>query len=67
MMGGIMYQQSTRNRSKPAKEVKAQENEEEQEKLLEMQTVIESSAKEKPVTKSREGNKRLQDSHRSSS
>ncbi|CAA3005770.1 GDP-mannose transporter GONST3-like [Olea europaea subsp. europaea] len=57
MSGGIMYQQSTSSRPKPAKEVNAQDNEEEQQNLLEMQTVTESSANEKPVTESREGNK----------
>ncbi|CAI9768230.1 unnamed protein product [Fraxinus pennsylvanica] len=56
MIGGIMYQQSTSNGPNPVKEVNAQENEEEQ-NLLEMQNVTESSANEKRVTESREGNK----------
>ncbi|KAK3001351.1 hypothetical protein RJ639_021130 [Escallonia herrerae] len=38
MVGGIMYQQSTSNKPKAAKEVQAQESEEEQTKLLEMQS-----------------------------
>ncbi|KAL2541945.1 GDP-mannose transporter GONST3 [Abeliophyllum distichum] len=57
MIGGIMYQQSTSNRPKPAKDVKFLDNGEAQQKLLEMQTITESSANEKPVTDSREGNK----------
>ncbi|KAL8520253.1 hypothetical protein ACS0TY_010977 [Phlomoides rotata] len=46
MGGGVMYQQST---SKP-KEVKAQQVDEEQQKLLELQTVAENGEDEKLVT-----------------
>lgn len=44
MFGGVMYQQSTSNKAKqPVQEVKAQESEEEHQKLLEMQNIIEKS------------------------
>ncbi|RDX80699.1 GDP-mannose transporter GONST3, partial [Mucuna pruriens] len=42
MLGGIMYQQST-SKPKAAKQMSAQENEEEQEKLLEMQVNSETN------------------------
>lgn len=41
MMGGVMYQQSTSNKANAVKESKAQEREEEQQKLLEMQSNVE--------------------------
>ncbi|PIN25458.1 Nucleotide-sugar transporter VRG4/SQV-7 [Handroanthus impetiginosus] len=49
MGGGIMYQQSTSNKSKPAKEVKAQETDEEQQKLLELQSIPENGEVENKV------------------
>ncbi|CAK9135148.1 unnamed protein product [Ilex paraguariensis] len=52
MIGGIMYQQSTSNKPKEVKEVKPQETEEEQQKLLEMQSSTESNVNEKQVTDS---------------
>ncbi|GAA0141742.1 secondary carrier transporter [Lithospermum erythrorhizon] len=42
MLGGILYQQST-SKPKAAKEVKAQDSQEEQQKLLEMQSITENS------------------------
>lgn len=54
MAGGILYQQSTSNKSKPGKEVIAQESEEHQ-KLLEMQNIPENSGDEKKATGVREG------------
>ncbi|XP_050219354.1 GDP-mannose transporter GONST3-like [Mercurialis annua] len=53
MLGGIMYQQST-SKPKPAQEVIAEETEDEQQKLLEMQSKVESS-NEKEVTESHHG------------
>lgn len=50
MGGGVMYQQSTSNKSKPAKEVKAQQIDEEQQKLLELQNIAENGGDEKQVT-----------------
>ncbi|KAF3433153.1 hypothetical protein FNV43_RR24255 [Rhamnella rubrinervis] len=50
MLGGVMYQQSTSNKPKPVQEVKAQETEEEQQKLLEMQ----SNRTEKQANESQE-------------
>ncbi|KAH7537860.1 GDP-mannose transporter GONST3 [Ziziphus jujuba] len=50
MLGGVMYQQSTSNKPKPVQEVKAQETEEEQQKLLEMQNISESNRTEKLAT-----------------
>ncbi|XP_059653029.1 GDP-mannose transporter GONST3-like [Cornus florida] len=55
MTGGIMYQQSTSNKSKAVKEVNAQGNEEEQQELLEMQSNKQSSSDEKHATDSGEG------------
>ncbi|XP_015572112.1 GDP-mannose transporter GONST3 [Ricinus communis] len=53
MLGGIMYQQST-SKPKSAPAVKTEETEEEQQKLLEMQSRIESS-NEKEATESHLG------------
>ncbi|XP_061336643.1 GDP-mannose transporter GONST3 [Gastrolobium bilobum] len=55
MLGGIMYQRST-SKPKAAKQATAQENEEEQHKLLEMQVNSESKINEDEVNKSREEN-----------
>ncbi|KAL2540070.1 GDP-mannose transporter GONST3 [Abeliophyllum distichum] len=55
MIGGIMYQQSTSNKAKPVKEVKARENDEEQQKLLEMQCITGSNGNENQPTESGEG------------
>ncbi|KAL2540424.1 GDP-mannose transporter GONST3 [Abeliophyllum distichum] len=52
MIGGIMYQQSTSNKAKPVKEMKAWENDEEQQKLLEMQSIIGSNGHENQPTES---------------
>ncbi|KAL2555903.1 GDP-mannose transporter GONST3 [Forsythia ovata] len=52
MIGGIMYQQSTSNKSKLVKEVKAWENDEEQPKLLEMQSITGSNGNENQPTES---------------
>ncbi|XP_073033007.1 GDP-mannose transporter GONST3 [Primulina eburnea] len=49
MVGGILYQQSTSGKSKPAKEVITQESVEEHQKLLEMQNIPENSGDEKKV------------------
>ncbi|GLT49832.1 hypothetical protein SLA2020_233620 [Shorea laevis] len=49
MFGGVIYQQSTSNKPKAGKETKAQESEEEQQKLLEMQNQTESKSSEKKV------------------
>lgn len=49
MSGGIMYQQSTSNKPKPPKEVVTQEGEEEQQKLLEMQSIPGSAGDRKKV------------------
>ncbi|XP_071703088.1 GDP-mannose transporter GONST3-like [Rutidosis leptorrhynchoides] len=58
MFGGVLYQRSTSNKPKPAsnvKEVDAQENqEEEQQKLLQMQSFTESGEHENKVTGSEE-------------
>lgn len=51
MLGGVMYQQSTSNKPKPVQEVKSQETEDEQQKLLEMQ----SSRTEEKAPESQEG------------
>ncbi|KAJ0098694.1 hypothetical protein Patl1_19868 [Pistacia atlantica] len=53
MLGGVMYQQSTSNKPKAVTETKAQESEEEQQKLLEMQNT-ESNNIEKKVKESEE-------------
>ncbi|GMP69904.1 hypothetical protein CsSME_00028988 [Camellia sinensis var. sinensis] len=55
MMGGIMYQQSTSNKSKAVKEVISQEIEREQQKLLEMQSIEETNDDVKQVTDSGQG------------
>ncbi|KAK9291886.1 hypothetical protein L1049_019837 [Liquidambar formosana] len=49
MIGGVMYQQSTSNKPKAVKEVKAQESEEEQQKLLEMQSNIEINSEKDAI------------------
>jgi hypothetical protein len=54
MLGGIMYQQST-SKPKAVPEVKAEQTDEEQQKLLEMQSNIESNNNEKEVTQSNQG------------
>ncbi|KAK6145641.1 hypothetical protein DH2020_022461 [Rehmannia glutinosa] len=50
MGGGIMYQQSTSKKPIPANEVKAQESDEERQKLLELQSIAENGGDEKQVT-----------------
>ncbi|KAL6503832.1 GDP-mannose transporter gonst3 [Orobanche gracilis] len=51
MAGGIMYQQSTSNKPKPADEVvKTMESDGERQKLLELQSVAENGGDEKRVT-----------------
>ncbi|KAK4436380.1 GDP-mannose transporter GONST3 [Sesamum alatum] len=50
MGGGILYQQSTSNKPKPAKDMKVQETDEEQQKLLELQSITENDGDEKQVT-----------------
>lgn len=55
MLGGVMYQQST-SKPKDAKQVPAEENDEEQLKLLEMQASSENNSSGIEVNKSREGN-----------
>ncbi|GFP80794.1 gdp-mannose transporter gonst3 [Phtheirospermum japonicum] len=51
MFGGVMYQQSTSNKPKPASEVKSGESDEERQKLIELQSVAENdSGDEKRVT-----------------
>lgn len=55
MVGGILYQQSTSSKSKPGKEVRTQQSEEEHQKLLEMQNIPENSGDEKKVTEVGEG------------
>ncbi|XP_010251415.1 PREDICTED: GDP-mannose transporter GONST3-like [Nelumbo nucifera] len=54
MFGGIMYQQSTSTKAKVATEAKTQGSEEEQQKLLEMQTRTESNTTEKEAVGSGE-------------
>ncbi|KAJ9176215.1 hypothetical protein P3X46_011554 [Hevea brasiliensis] len=54
MLGGIMYQQSA-SKPKSVPEVKAEETEEEEQKLLEMQSKMESNNNEKEVTESHQG------------
>ncbi|XVF39310.1 hypothetical protein PTKIN_Ptkin01aG0024400 [Pterospermum kingtungense] len=49
MLGGVMYQQSTSNKPKAVNEAKVQEREEEQQKLLEMQSNTEGNNNEKEV------------------
>ncbi|KAG9143026.1 hypothetical protein Leryth_006283 [Lithospermum erythrorhizon] len=51
MLGGILYQQST-SKPKATKEVEAQETQEEQQKLLQMQSITENSADSKQDTES---------------
>ncbi|KAL8126240.1 GDP-mannose transporter GONST3-like [Apium graveolens] len=50
MLGGVMYQQFSSTKPKAAKDVEVQEREEEQQKLLEMQSHTESRDNEKQVT-----------------
>lgn len=50
MFGGVMYQQSTSNKTKAVKDVNPQADEEEQQKLLEMQSSIQSTENEKQGT-----------------
>ncbi|OAY32435.1 GDP-mannose transporter GONST3 [Manihot esculenta] len=59
MLGGIMYQQST-SKPKSVPEVKSEETEEEQQKLLEMQSKLESNNSETEVTESQQGNETVQ-------
>ncbi|XP_065632225.1 GDP-mannose transporter GONST3 [Quercus suber] len=47
MLGGVLYQQSTSKKPKDVKEVKTQETDEEQQKLLEMQCNKESNGNQK--------------------
>nr|GMD33561.1 GDP-mannose transporter GONST3-like [Ipomoea batatas] len=55
MFGGVMYQQSTSNKPKGVKDTSPQTGEEEQEKLLEMQSSNDSNNNEKQVTESEGG------------
>ncbi|KAJ7971357.1 GDP-mannose transporter like [Quillaja saponaria] len=55
MLGGVMYQQSTSSKSKAVSEVNAQKNDEEQQKLLEMQSNSEANGNEKEVINSEGG------------
>ncbi|XP_010428688.1 PREDICTED: GDP-mannose transporter GONST3-like isoform X1 [Camelina sativa] len=50
MFGGVMYQQSTVKKPKAAQEAKPQEQDEEQEKLLEMQESNSIEIKEAPIS-----------------
>ncbi|KAK4362595.1 hypothetical protein RND71_017836 [Anisodus tanguticus] len=50
MFGGVMYQQSTSNKPKAVKDVNPQAADEEQQKLLEMQSSIQSTENEKQAT-----------------
>ncbi|XP_004236353.2 GDP-mannose transporter GONST3-like [Solanum lycopersicum] len=52
MLGGVMYQQSTSNKPKAVNDVNPQAADEEQEKLLEMQSSIQSAENEKQATQS---------------
>ncbi|KAH0690222.1 hypothetical protein KY290_018466 [Solanum tuberosum] len=52
MLGGVMYQQSTSNKPKAVNDVNPQAADEEQEKLLEMQSSIQRTENEKQVTQS---------------
>ncbi|CAI9092036.1 OLC1v1027175C1 [Oldenlandia corymbosa var. corymbosa] len=54
MGGGILYQRSTSNKGKDVKEAKAQVSEEEQQKLLELQSSSENSGMDKLGTNSGE-------------
>ncbi|KAB2631999.1 GDP-mannose transporter GONST3-like [Pyrus ussuriensis x Pyrus communis] len=56
MLGGVMYQQSTSNKPKVVNQVKAQEAEEEQQKLIEMNSSLESNSNEKWNAESEQGN-----------
>ncbi|CAN4087938.1 unnamed protein product [Withania somnifera] len=56
MFGGVMYQQSTSNKPKVVKDVNPQVAEEEQQKLLEMQSSIQSTEKEKQATQPKDEN-----------
>ncbi|KAF7132868.1 hypothetical protein RHSIM_Rhsim09G0191100 [Rhododendron simsii] len=55
MIGGIMYQQSTSNKPKAVTDASSPESEQEQQKLLELQSTAESNDVEKQVTDSGEG------------
>ncbi|KAL3650426.1 GDP-mannose transporter gonst3 [Castilleja foliolosa] len=51
MFGGVMYQQSTSNKPKPSSEVKGGESDEERQKLIELQNIVENDGgDEKRVT-----------------
>ncbi|KAL3342700.1 hypothetical protein AABB24_026633 [Solanum stoloniferum] len=52
MLGGVMYQQSTSNKPKAVNDVNPHAADEEQEKLLEMQSSIQRTENEKQVTQS---------------
>uniref|UniRef100_A0A0V0IA17 Putative GDP-mannose transporter GONST3-like n=1 Tax=Solanum chacoense TaxID=4108 RepID=A0A0V0IA17_SOLCH len=52
MLGGVMYQQSTSNKPKAVNDVNPQAADEEQEKLLEMQSSIQRTENEKQATQS---------------
>ncbi|MCD7464347.1 GDP-mannose transporter gonst3 [Datura stramonium] len=52
MLGGVMYQQSTSNKPKVVKDVNPQAADEEQQKLLEMQSSIQKTENEKQPTQS---------------
>ncbi|KAK4403486.1 GDP-mannose transporter GONST3 [Sesamum angolense] len=55
MGGGVLYQQSTSNKPKPPKDMKLQETDEEQQKLLELQRIAENCGDENQVTEGGEG------------
>ncbi|KAM3698326.1 hypothetical protein ACB098_06G180400 [Castanea mollissima] len=55
MLGGVLYQQSTSKKPKDVKEVKTQETDEEQQKLLEMQCNNESNGNQKEAAESEVG------------
>ncbi|XP_057968728.1 GDP-mannose transporter GONST3 [Malania oleifera] len=55
MFGGVMYQQSTTNKPKPAAEIKAQGSGEEEQKLLQMQSNTENNNNEKEAIVSGDG------------
>ncbi|KAI5339455.1 hypothetical protein L3X38_018727 [Prunus dulcis] len=55
MVGGVMYQQSTSNRPKDVNQAKARETEEEERKLIEMESSLESNNNEKLPVESEGG------------
>ncbi|KAL7214483.1 hypothetical protein ACSBR1_026819 [Camellia fascicularis] len=55
MMGGVMYQRSTSNKSKAVKEVRLEGSEQQQHKLLEMESIEETNDDVKQVTDSGQG------------